>query len=60
MGKSRYMIRITQNLTGSKLHQDPSSLFFKEDQTSSIPIVLKTNKQTNRQTDRQTIKCSWK
>ena len=37
----------SQNLMGSKLDQDPSSDFFHEDPTSSICVILLTNKQLN-------------
>ena len=39
------------NLMGSKLGQDPSSNF-EEYLTSSINVIVVTNKQTNEQTDR--------
>ena len=35
---------------GSKLDQDPSSDFFQEDLTSSICIILQTNRQSDKQT----------
>ena len=45
----------SQNLMESKLDQDPSydCFFFQEDQTSSICVVLLTNKGTNG--NRQTV-----
>ena len=37
----------TQNLIGSKLDQDQSSDFFHDVKTSSICVILLTNRQTN-------------
>ena len=58
MGKSGSLIFLiktfdsdmSQYLVGSKLKQDPSFHFLQEDATSSICVILLTDKQTNRLT----------
>ena len=43
----------SQNLMRSTLDQDPAFDIFQEDPTSSICVMLLTNKQTNTHTERQ-------